>query len=146
MINRTFIKWYEKNPKNFISCHLHATDSESYLGVHQVFTHHDVEMSSNNLLLIFTGSPVKAESLPYKRKFSDSMLEDPRPFKFINMDSYNDHVRNTLVNYCCTSSIDLALRYNYGKADIQSAGRDHDYLEQPFLEYWVDQGIAVSII
>jgi hypothetical protein len=83
--------------------------------------------------------------LPSKRKFTEAMLEDPRPVKFRNMGSYNDHVRNVLVNYCSSSSADIALPYSYPKADIQAASGDHDYLQKPFLEYWIDDCVAVSI-
>ena len=74
------------------------------------------------------------------------MLDDPRPKKYRGMEGYNDHVRNVMVNFCSRSSLDVALRYNYSKADIQSASNDHDYCQHPFLEYWIDQSVTVSII
>ncbi|CAC5422087.1 MKL [Mytilus coruscus] len=80
-------------------------------------------------------SPVKTQSIPSKRKHLDSILDDPRPAKFHNLKGYNDHVRNSLINFCSTTSMDISLRYIYPKADLQNAVHDHDYLERPFAEY-----------
>jgi hypothetical protein len=57
--------------------------------------------------MIFTGSPIKAQNLPSKRKHIDTILDDPRPAKYRNMKGYNDHVRNTMVNYCSSTSMDI---------------------------------------
>jgi hypothetical protein len=70
-------------------------------------------------MLYITGSPVKAEKLPTKRKLADAYLSDPRPEKYRNNPGYNDHVRNIITNYCSQSSADISYRYLYGKADIQ---------------------------
>ncbi|KAJ8301832.1 hypothetical protein KUTeg_020819 [Tegillarca granosa] len=90
------------------------------------------------------GSPVKVKNIPSKKKFSDKLLEDPRPNKYRNMSGYKDFVRNAVTNYCSNTSKDIAFRYLYEKADIESAVRDHDYLDVPFSEYWVDRALPVS--
>lgn len=36
---------------------------------------------------------------------------------------YNDFVRSALINYCAHTSQDIALRYNYGSANIQVGAR-----------------------
>ncbi|XP_046542946.1 uncharacterized protein LOC124253250 [Haliotis rubra] len=92
----------------------------------------------------YKGSPVKAESLPSKRKWSDKMLEDLRPPKYRRMAGFDDHVRNMMVNFCSATSEDLALRYLHPKADLQTAVKDHDYLDKPFSEYWVDRALQVT--
>ncbi|XP_062598965.1 uncharacterized protein LOC134260414 [Saccostrea cucullata] len=92
----------------------------------------------------YSGSPMKAESLPSKRKFTESMLEDPRPAKYRNMASYNDYVRSVMINYCSSSSMDIALRYNYSKAYMQAASKDHDYLQNPLLEHWIDNSVTIT--
>ncbi|CAG2203849.1 unnamed protein product [Mytilus edulis] len=92
----------------------------------------------------YNGSPVKTQNIPSKRKHLDSILDDPRPAKFQNLKGYNDHVRNSLINFCSTSSMDISLRYIYPKADLQNAVHDHDYLERPFAEYWIDNALKVT--
>ncbi|CAC5380159.1 unnamed protein product [Mytilus coruscus] len=92
----------------------------------------------------YNGSPVKTQSIPSKRKHLDSILDDPRPAKFHNLKGYNDHVRNSLINFCSTTSMDISLRYIYPKADLQNAVHDHDYLERPFAEYWIDNALMVT--
>ena len=72
------------------------------------------------------------------------MLEDPRPAKYRNLGGYNDYVRNSVLNFCSHTSIDIALRHIYPKADIQQASSDHNYLQETFTEYWVDEALAVS--
>lgn len=69
--------------------------------------------------LFVSGSPVKAEKLPAKRKLGPEYLADPRPLKYRNCQGYNDHVRNSVINFCSATSMDISLRYVYGKADIQ---------------------------
>ena len=63
--------------------------------------------------MIFTWSPIKAQHLPSKRKHIDTILDDPRLAKYRNMKGYNDHVRNTMVNDCSSTSMDISLRYIY---------------------------------
>ena len=85
------------------------------------------------------------QDIPRKRK-SEINLCDPRPAKFIGLSGYNDLVRNNIINYCSLNSSDIAMRYIYPKADIQSAVHDHSYLPLDFTEYWVDQGLQVLCI
>lgn len=73
------------------------------------------------------------------------MLADPRPMKYRNMPGYSDHVRNVVLNYCASTSMDIGLRYIYQKADLRQAQLDHDYLQRPlFAEHWIDQALSVS--
>jgi hypothetical protein len=88
--------------------------------------------------MIFTWSPIKAKNLPSKRKHIDTILDDPRLAKYRNMKGYNDHVRNTMVNYCSSTSMDISLRYIYPKV------LDHNYLEKSFAENWIDNALTVS--
>ena len=90
---------------------------------------------------LFGGSPMKAKTLPGKRKCS---LDDPRPPKYRRLTGYADHVRSTVLNYCSKSSKDIAIRYLWEKANIQAAALDHDYLKLPFTEYWVDNALSVT--
>ena len=94
--------------------------------------------------MIFTGSHIKAQNLPSRRKHIDTILDDPRPAKYRNMKGYNDHVRNTMLNYCSSTSMDISLRYIYPKANIQHAVLDHNYLEKSFAENWIDNALTVS--
>ncbi|XP_078331975.1 uncharacterized protein LOC144625336 isoform X3 [Crassostrea virginica] len=94
---------------------------------------------------LYEGKPIKAEDLPSKRKLNkDELLEDPRPAKYRRNEGYNDFVRSALINYCAHTSQDIALRYNYGSANIQIASMDHDYLELPLTERIIDHGNLVS--
>jgi hypothetical protein len=90
----------------------------------------------------YSGTPLKAEDLPGNRPTDE--FQDPRPPAFRNCANYTDHVRNTVVNYCSKTSKDLAIRYIWGKADVQTAGSDHDYLHRPLLEQWVDNAQHIS--
>ena len=55
------------------------------------------------------------------------------------MKGYNDHVRNTMVNYCSSTSMDISLRYAYPKV------LDHNYLEKSFAENWIDNALTVNV-
>ncbi len=59
------------------------------------------------------------------------------------MPGYTDFVRSQVTNYCYSSGKDLAVRYTWEKADINSAMLDHNYLARPFVEYWIDSAIQV---
>ena len=91
-----------------------------------------------------SGSPVKAENVSSERKHLESILEDPRPPKYRNMAGYNDKVRNSVINFCAHTFMDMAPRYIYPKANIQQASIDHNYLRKPFTEYWIDTAQAAS--
>lgn len=66
-----------------------------------------------------TGSPVKAEDLPMKRRMTDDIFADPRPVKYRNNPGFSDRVRNMVVNHCSRSSENLAYRYLHSQADLQ---------------------------
>ncbi|XP_046557350.1 uncharacterized protein LOC124266602, partial [Haliotis rubra] len=106
--------------------------------------------STDNLQLFhkpkkpYKGSPVTAQSIPSKRKWSHHMLEDPRPQKYRQMSGYNDRVRNMMVNYCASASHDIAFKYLHPKADLHTAADDHDYLKKPLTEYMVDSALKVT--
>ncbi|XP_071150729.1 uncharacterized protein [Mytilus edulis] len=92
----------------------------------------------------YHGSPVKAELLPTKRKLCDEFLNDPRPLKYRNDNTFNYRVRNLMLNYCSQTSKDLSIRYLYSKADIQAAAIEHNYSTIPFTEHWVDHAVEVD--
>ncbi|XP_021369785.1 uncharacterized protein LOC110460902 [Mizuhopecten yessoensis] len=92
---------------------------------------------------LYDGKPIATENIPTKRKFSDDILQDPRPHKYRNNHGYTDFVRNMMINYCASSSQDIAMRYLHPSADIQAAALDHDYFPLPFTEYLVDNALQV---
>lgn len=61
--------------------------------------------------------------------------DDPRPAKFRNNPSYTDNLFAATVNFTSQSGVDVSWRYAFGKADLQTAMQDHDYLEAPFGRY-----------
>ncbi|XP_061190767.1 uncharacterized protein LOC133198798 isoform X1 [Saccostrea echinata] len=71
-------------------------------------------------------------------------LSDPRPQKYRGIAGYNDYVSNILTNYCALTSADLSFKYMKPKAFINFAVLDHDYLDLPFTEYWIDAAQNVS--
>lgn len=93
---------------------------------------------------LYCGSPVKVEQIPSNRSFQRN-LKDPRPEEYRNWDGYNDYVRNLVINYSASKrNADLSIRYLFGKADIQAAQHDHDYLAAPFTSYWIDRAVTVT--
>ena len=65
-------------------------------------------------------------------------LDDPRPNKRRNMVGYNDFVRSQTINFSNEEGKLLACRFLWPQADIRAAMKDHDYLNLPFVEHWVD--------
>ncbi|WAR12346.1 EXO-like protein [Mya arenaria] len=109
----------------------------------------NVQMTCTEILQTFhkpkkqySGTPLKAEDLPGNKQTNE--FQDPRPPALRNCANYIDHVRNTVFNYCSNTSKDLPIRCIWGKADTQSAGRDHDYLPRSLLEQWVDNAKHIS--
>ncbi|XP_056019205.1 uncharacterized protein LOC125669865 [Ostrea edulis] len=90
------------------------------------------------------GSPVKGEDLPRKRNLTDDFLNDPRPEHLKGVAGYSDRVRNMVLNHCAETSDNLTYRYLIEKANIQAAVLNHDYLERPFTEYWVQRAVEVT--
>ena len=72
-------------------------------------------------------------------------LSDPRPQKYRGNSGYNDHVRNIVTNYCASTSADLSFKYMIPRANINHAVLDHDYLDLPFTEYWIDAAQKVCL-
>ncbi|XP_048244174.1 uncharacterized protein LOC124137475 [Haliotis rufescens] len=64
--------------------------------------------------------------------------------KYRNSASYRDHVRNITINYCSSASKDITIRYLFERASLSSAVRDHDYLDKPFTEYWVERALKIT--
>ncbi len=96
----------------------------------------------NNLNAFTPGSPVKSQDLAVPSS-EHTQLTDPRLGQFRNMPGYQDRVRNMVTNFCWSSGLDVALRYTWDRADLSAAVEDHDYLDRPFTEYWVDQANQV---
>ncbi|XP_061175999.1 uncharacterized protein LOC133184946 [Saccostrea echinata] len=71
-------------------------------------------------------------------------LSDPRPQKYRGIAGYNDYVSNIVTNYCALTLADLSFKYMKPKAFINFAVLDHDYLDLPFTEYWIDAAQNVS--
>ncbi|XP_069105157.1 uncharacterized protein [Argopecten irradians] len=78
------------------------------------------------------------------RDISDAILDDPRPLKYRNNPGYTSYVHNAAINYCSQSSMDMAMRYLIPVADLQTAAKDHDYLELPFTQHMVDRAQKVT--
>ncbi len=81
------------------------------------------------------GSPVKAANL-FKNngESDDDDDDDPRPKKFRNRASYSTDVQNATVAFSFYSGMDVAFRYSFGQADLQTASIDHDYLRKPMTQ------------
>ncbi|XP_055997743.1 uncharacterized protein LOC125646321 [Ostrea edulis] len=95
---------------------------------------------------MYEGKPLAAEKIPWKRKNTDEMLEDPRKEKYLKYTSgYSSSVYNCMVNYCSMSSMNIIMRYSTPSTSLQVASRDHDYLQLPFTEHLVDKVVAVHI-
>nr|XP_034306619.1 uncharacterized protein LOC105318360 isoform X2 [Crassostrea gigas] len=94
---------------------------------------------------IYDGKPLAADRIPWKRKHTDEMLEDPRKDKYMKFSSgYSSYIYNCMVNFCSQSSTNISLRYLTPSTSLQVASRDHDYLQQPITEHLVDKAVAVS--
>ena len=88
------------------------------------------------------GSPVKAEHMPGSSHHMD--YSDPRPQKYVKRDGQIDHVRNTVINFCAATNLDVSARYAFGGTCLQHAAMDHDYLQRPFLEEIILKDIEVK--
>lgn len=71
-------------------------------------------------------------------------LSDPRPQKYRDNGGFYSHASNIVTNYCASSSLDLSFKYQVPKAFINLAVLDHDYLDLPFTEFWIDEAQKVS--
>ena len=58
----------------------------------------------------------------------------------IGSSSYNEDVRNLVVNYCGNTQIGLSLHdlSQHGRGDMQSTASDHHYLAQLLTHYTID--------
>ena len=52
---------------------------------------------------------MRVQDLPTKRKHPPK-FQDPRPVKYRKMETYNEHVRNTVINFIANTGMDLAIR------------------------------------
>ena len=80
----------------------------------------------------YKGRPVPAEHIGKGIKEDEG---DPRPVEFRNRPAYQSDVFNATVNFCNVSGQDVSMRYAFGKANIQQAMLDHDYLNFRFARY-----------
>ena len=55
-----------------------------------------------------TGPPIKADNMKTVTRYCK--LDDPRPEVFRNCPGYQDHVRNTAINYCSNTSKNITMR------------------------------------
>ena len=95
---------------------------------------------------LYDGSPVKISTILKRRRLptKDAADDDDPRLKFRKWESYNNYVDTMVTAYCFKTGKDLAHRYLREKADIHSAMLDHDYLELPYGEYWVDAANSVT--
>lgn len=90
---------------------------------------------------------MKAEQLKLKKRSLEcSIDDDPRPLKYRALPGYNDHVRNLVINFSCHSNENIAMRFNFQRANLKEATLDHQYTEKMFTEYWIDSSLKVIII
>ncbi|XP_048779437.2 uncharacterized protein LOC125682910 [Ostrea edulis] len=101
-------------------------------------------MSFNRPKSTYSGSPVKAEDLPSKKRPYEEFFEDPRPLKHRNNPSYNSMVQNIITNYCSQTSKDISMRYLYPRANFQVVSMMHDYGPLPLTEQMVDNALMVD--
>ena len=81
------------------------------------------------------GSPVRAESLPFRKGTDYDWEHDPRPKKYRSW-STEDHMYSAATNFCYESGLDLNIRYMYPDAyhvDLHAAELHHDYLKDPLV-------------
>lgn len=50
-----------------------------------------------------------------------------------------NRIQMATIAYCGKTGEDIAMRYTFGRANLQSAVKDHDYLEEKFLNHQIDQ-------
>ena len=101
-------------------------------------------MHQSHHIFLNAGSPVKAEQMFKRKKTSSSTVYDPRPKSAkLTVGDKMSKAYALMVNYVYDTKHDINLRYMFGKADLQTASVDHDYLTKPFTELWVEQSIKV---
>lgn len=83
-------------------------------------------------------SPLTAEQLNLsvpeyrvEKKKKSNMCYDPRPFSYRNNPSFNDNVRNAVINYNCMNRRTLAISGIFKCASLPGLANDHDYLARP---------------
>lgn len=99
-------------------------------------------------------SPKKAEQLDLtidaynskkKRKQNVLVCYDPRPVKYRNDPSFNDNVRNAVINYNSTNRRTLAISGAFPVASVTGLANDHDYLKKPLTHQFIWNRIQVNI-
>ncbi len=86
---------------------------------------------------VHVGSPVRAEKLTIPDEQDEEEDEDPRPAKYRSENFrkwYPEMVKMATVAYTYYSGMDVTMRYTIGRANLQVAALDHDYLSKPFLQ------------
>lgn len=78
------------------------------------------------------GAPMKIAELGDQ---SALFLHDPRPIQFRKRPAYNDEVRSNIINFCATSSANLAMLSAYSSANECAAQAEHDYSVLRSAEY-----------
>lgn len=86
---------------------------------------------------------MKMETIPGKHH---AQTDDPRSLEYRNLVGYESHVRNEVTNYCTTFRRNLTYRYMVPKGDWQLISHDHDYLQRPLTEHFVDTAVQVQKI
>ncbi|XP_044757706.1 uncharacterized protein LOC123315871 [Coccinella septempunctata] len=98
-----------------------------------------------------TSSPKKAEELTFeiqkynttKRKRND-LCFDPRPDNACSTVQWNDHVRNSVINYCSSENIRFGISGVFEVASLHAIPNDHHYLKLPILNQYILNNITVS--
>lgn len=96
-------------------------------------------------------SPKKAQNLNYavseynvNKKQMRNLCYDPRLECYKNMSSYNDHVRNFVINFNSTQKRSLAISGGFDTASVEGINNDHAYLSNSVLHQMVYTRIQVS--
>lgn len=96
-------------------------------------------------------SPKKAENLNYgvseynvRKKQISNLCYDPRPERYKNMPSYNDNVKNLVINYSSRQKRSSAISGGFSAASVTGINNDHNYLSYPPSHQMVYNRIQVS--
>lgn len=96
-------------------------------------------------------SPKKSEELCFsvheynvEKKAKSNMCYDPRPASFKNMPSFNDNVRNAVINYNSGRKRTLAISGSFPAASVAGVVHDHDYLNRSAESQLIYNKIIVS--
>ena len=92
----------------------------------------------------FLGSPLKTQSLnmPGADKFTN-MEFDPRPQHLRNMPGYQDHFRNTCLNFSGIS--EMPIFQTFEPANTLAVAHDHDYLRLTPKDHFLERISVLNI-